>query len=176
MKSSLILASLLSFALAGPLSTRDEDPCACDFFCVAELEAGCKCEIASKNKCHAAHQAAGLNCPEPSISEACQPFAILHVSVTTTTASPTATPTPAKKGEECGTFRGAVCDSNLICVVEDPLCADCAGVCQSDQCRGIQNIECPGGWECVVDEDVCGENGNDCAGRCEIKSEARARL
>lgn len=39
MKSSLVLASLISLAFAGPLSSRNTDPCACDFYCVQELDA-----------------------------------------------------------------------------------------------------------------------------------------
>lgn len=159
MRSTIILATLLSLAIASPIieNAARQDECACDYMCPMQVglvslplplpltvlpnpSQDCKCEIEAKNNCYTAQRAAGISCPAPIISEVCQPMSIQPVSsiptstsTATSTGNATTTPAPAfaGAGEKCGSRGMKACGPDLTCVNKKPKCADCPGVCEA---------------------------------------------
>ncbi|KAF2789896.1 hypothetical protein K505DRAFT_377905 [Melanomma pulvis-pyrius CBS 109.77] len=184
MRSTTILATLLSLAIASPITgnAAHQDECACDYMCPMQVGLDCKCEIEAKNNCYTAQRAAGLSCPAPIISEMCQPMSIQPVpsipsstSTATSTGNATATSAPAfaAAGEKCGSRGMKACGPDLTCVNKKPKCADCPGVCEAatpapmfavagERCGSKGLLNCGPDLSCEGQKKGCA----DCPGVC----------
>ncbi|KAF2192790.1 hypothetical protein K469DRAFT_654654 [Zopfia rhizophila CBS 207.26] len=150
MKAFVILASLLSLAVANPLFER-EVTCACD---VSKCPAGnCKCITSLLDNCYVTQTKAGVDCGKPKYPDGC-------------TGGNTPIPDMA-----CGGSTGGTCASDEICYFPDKSCDPhtkaCTGLCASNYCGGRWEKECPDSrWSCVY-EDSCMKSGSDdCDGVC----------
>ncbi|KAF2182233.1 hypothetical protein K469DRAFT_752315 [Zopfia rhizophila CBS 207.26] len=170
MKSFLVFAALLPFAMTTPVSNPDNTGlarCYCEPpICPLSLIAECKCKNAAAQSCYETYLAKGIQCPKPTPTP-CGDLAARQ------------TIKPAPIGPQCGGFPGTPCPEGLTCI-DDPRdnCdpkkgdADCIGVCVGRiPCGGLKGGKCPGGYTCVDDKtDTCDpENGGrDCIGVCEL--------